>query len=337
MREALFYKKTEHHEVQCGLCPHYCRIKEKQRGICGVRENIDGVLQSLVYGKVVASHVDPIEKKPLFHFLPGSYSFSIATAGCNFRCDFCQNWQISMAPREYKIIPGENWNPEEVVAEAVERECQSISYTYTEPTVYFEFALDCAKLARARGLKNVFVTNGFTSPEAVRLVAPFLDAANIDLKSFREEYYRKICGGSLAPVIASIKLIKELGIWIELTTLVIPGLNDSAQELQGIAEFIKNELGEGVPWHVSAFFPTHKMLDRLPTPEETLVRAREIGLTAGLQHVYCGNLLVPEAANTYCGHCGKTVITRSGHRVTSSEIKDGQCAFCGHNLPGVFR
>lgn len=336
MKEAFFYHKLDDLKVHCELCPHNCQINDGKTGICGVRENQKGVLYSLVYGKVVSSHVDPIEKKPLFHFLPGSYSYSIATAGCNLRCDFCQNWEISQMPREQHVIPGENMTPEEVVQAALENDCASISYTYTEPTIYFEFAYDCAKLAKEKGLKNIFVTNGFMSLPVVEMIAPCLNAANVDLKSFRDEYYRKICGGRLQPVLEAIKLVKKLNIWVELTTLVIPGLNDSNEELSDIANFIKSELGEDVPWHVSAFHPTYKMLDRPRTPAETLIRAREIGIKAGLKYVYCGNIPIPGSEDTFCGKCRKQLITRSVFTVLDNKLKDGKCFNCGEKASGIW-
>ena len=335
-REALFYKKTEKSNVQCLLCPHNCLIADGKRGLCGVRENQKGTLYSLVYGKVISSAVDPIEKKPLFHFLPGSFSYSIATVGCNLRCDFCQNWAISQVSREQHEILGENMTPEEVVRAALENECRSISYTYTEPTIYFEFAYDCAKLAKEKGLKNIFVTNGYISLPAVEMIAPYLDAANVDLKSFRDEYYRKICGGRLQPVLDAVKLMKKHKIWIELTTLVIPGLNDSNEELSEIASFIKNELGDDVPWHVSAFYPTYKMLDRPRTPAETLIRAREIGLKAGLKFVYCGNIPIPGSEDTFCNKCKRPLIVRSGFSVLDNKLKDGKCNNCGEKVAGIW-
>ncbi|MFA5112787.1 MAG: AmmeMemoRadiSam system radical SAM enzyme [Candidatus Margulisiibacteriota bacterium] len=344
MKEAAFYQQLNYDKVQCSLCPHNCTIAAGQRGVCGVRENQQGKLYSLVYGKVISSAIDPIEKKPLFHFLPGSFSYSIATAGCNFRCDFCQNWQISMMGKGAKGaeglggkgMPGMEQLPYQVVAAALENECRSISYTYTEPTIYFEFAYDCAKLAREKGVKNVFVTNGYMNPPVAEQIAPYLDAANIDLKSFREEFYQKVCGGRLAPVLQTIKLLKQRKVWIELTTLVIPGLNDTVEELTELAGFIKNEVGADTPWHVSAFRPTYKMADRPPTPPESLLRAREIGLKAGLKYVYTGNVLVPGAEDTYCGQCRQPLIVRSGFTVKDNQLKSGRCPKCDAAADGVW-
>lgn len=290
MKEAWFYKKQDNQKVKCSLCPHHCLIAPGKRGICGVRENQNGTLMSLVYGKIISQHVDPIEKKPLYHFLPGSHAYSIATMGCNLRCLFCQNWEISQVNHENYQIIGQDETPDSIVRNALETKCQSIAYTYTEPTIFYEFAYDCSVLARAKGLKNIFVTNGFIDPEPLEKISPYLDAANVDLKSFNEKTYHEVCGARLQPVLDTLKLMKKLNIWIEVTTLVIPELNDSDKELSSIANFILKELGEGVPWHVSAFHPTYKMLHRPRTPVSTIMRAREIGLKVGLQHVHPGNI-----------------------------------------------
>jgi pyruvate formate lyase activating enzyme len=337
MKEALFYQKLADLKVRCELCPHNCLIADGKRGICGVRENKEGTLYSLVYGKVVSSHVDPIEKKPLFHFLPGSYSYSIATVGCNFKCLFCQNFEISQVDKEYPTIYGHDMTPGEVVSAALERECHSISYTYTEPTIFFEFAYDCAKLAREKGLKNNFVTNGYANIPPLEMIKPYLDAANVDLKSFREDFYHKICGARLAPVLETLKWMKSNNIWVEVTTLVIPGLNDSKEELTGIANFIKNDLGADTPWHVSAFYPTYKMLDRPRTPPETLMTVREIGIKAGLKYVYCGNIPIPGAEDTYCPKCKTNLIQRSVFTVLKNELKGGKCGVCGESISGIFQ
>lgn len=339
MKEALFYQKSDAQKVKCQLCPHFCAIAEGARGLCGVRENRLGALYSLVYGKVVAESIDPIEKKPLFHFLPGSISYSLSTVGCNFHCDFCQNYGLSQVREstgdEVRGM-GRDRTPGQIVSAALEGRCRSISCTYTEPTIYFEFAYDCMSAARARGLKNVFVSNGYMNPPVAEMAAPYLDADNIDLKSFREETYRKVCGGRLAPVLETLKLMKKLGVWVEVTTLVIPGLNDSKEELSEMARFIKNELGADTPWHVSAFRPTYKMMDRPRTPAESLVKAREIGLSEGLQFVYSGNLAIPGAEDTYCPKCRQPVIKRSGFAVLENRVKDGKCGLCNEKIAGVW-
>ncbi|MGD8543933.1 MAG: AmmeMemoRadiSam system radical SAM enzyme [Candidatus Bathyarchaeota archaeon] len=335
MKEAMFYEKLDGNVVKCNLCSHRCgRITNSKRGICGVRENRDGTLYSLVYGKAVARAVDPIEKKPLFHFLSGSKAYSIATVGCNFRCGNCQNFEISQMPRERNVIIGEDVTPEEIVATAKRYECESIAYTYTEPTIFFEYAYDTAKLASKEGIKNVFVTNGYITEEALIEIKPYLDAANIDLKSFSDDFYRKNCGARLSPVLDSIKLHKSLGIWIEITTLIIPTLNDSEENLRKIAEFIKN-VGEEIPWHISRFHPTYQLLDLPRTPIATLHKAREIGLEVGLRYVYEGNVPSEIGENTYCYNCGKPLIHRHGYVILENKIKDSECSYCGTKIDGV--
>ena len=272
------------------MCRFHCLIAEGRRGICGVRENREGVLISLVYGKSIAEHIDPIEKKPLFHYLPGSKSYSIATVGCNFHCLHCQNAEISQWPHNHPDIPGRPLPPAEIVRQAKLAGCQSISYTYTEPTIFYEYAFDTATLAHGEGLGNVFVSNGYTTTAALEKIAPVLDAVNVDLKGFSEKFYREVTGASLAGVLDTLRDYRRLGIWLEVTTLIIPGLNDSDADLSGIARFIAEELGPLVPWHVTAFYPTYRMLDRPPTPIATLRRARQIGMDAGLKHVYVGNV-----------------------------------------------
>jgi pyruvate formate lyase activating enzyme len=335
MKQAMFQEARDGGKVQCSLCSHRCLIPPGHRGICAVRENRNGVLYSLVYDKLIARNIDPIEKKPLFHFLPGSQSFSIATPGCNFRCKHCQNADISQLPRDHDgLIMGEAMAPELIVAAAQRSRCASISYTYTEPTIFFELAYDTAKLASAAGIRNVFVTNGYITPEALREIRPYLHAANIDLKGFTDDFYRTICGARLQPVLDSIRLYHEIGIWIEVTTLVIPDHNDGENELRGIAEFIRS-VDRDIPWHVSRFHPTYKLTDKPRTPVKTLTRAREIGLEAGLRHVYEGN--VPgEGEDTVCGKCGKTVLKRFGFTVEQNNVRAGVCRFCGAAIAGVW-
>jgi len=334
MKEAMFYEKLGDEVVKCNLCSHRCRITDSKRGICGVRENRNGTLYSLVYGKVVARAVDPIEKKPFFHFLPGSRAYSIATVGCNFRCGNCQNFEISQMPKDRNLILGQDVSPEEIVAAAKRNNCESIAYTYTEPTIFFEYAYDIAKLARKEGIKNVFVTNGYITEEALVEIKPYLDAANIDLKGFSEDFYHKNCGARLNPVLDSIRLHKSLGIWIEITTLIIPTLNDSEEELRKIAGFIK-EVGEEIPWHISQFYPMYKLLDLPPIPIATLRRAREIGLEVGLRYVYEGNVPGEAGENTYCYKCGKMLIRRYGYQILENKIKNSACSYCGTKIDGV--
>jgi len=331
MKEASWYKKLSEERVRCDLCNHHCLIDNGKRGICGARENKNGILSSLVYGKIIASNVDPIEKKPLFHFYPGSYSMSIATVGCNFKCAHCQNSDISQMPAENKRIIGQEAPPEAIVRAAEQNDCASISYTYTEPTIFMEYAVDVAKIAKDRGLKNVYVTNGYMTEEVLNDVYPYMDAANVDLKGFTEEHYQKICGARLKPVLESIKLMKKLGVWVEVTTLLIPTVNDSEDDLRGIAEFILS-IGAETPWHVSRFYPTYKMLDVPSTPVRSVVKAREIGLDVGLRYVYTGNIPGDNGESTFCYNCGKTLIQRYGYSISEINIKDSKCAFCDADI-----
>lgn len=335
MQEALLYEKLAHKAVHCFLCAHQCRIQDKAFGFCGVRQNIDGSLFTHVYGKIIASHVDPIEKKPLYHFLPGSSSFSIATIGCNFHCGFCQNWQISQANVRAGAAAGaKEVLAEEVVQAAVKNKCQSISYTYTEPTIFFEYALDVAKKAKEQGLRNNFVTNGFMTKECLEMIKPYLDAANVDLKSFSDESYKRVCQGRLQPVLDSIASMKKMGIWVEATTLVVPGFNDSEAELKSIARFLAG-VDVNIPWHISRFHPDYQFDDRSSTPEETLRLAEGLGHKAGLAYVYVGNVY-GWGNDTYCHHCNKLLVKREVFSVQANHIAQGICAFCGEPIPGVF-
>jgi pyruvate formate lyase activating enzyme len=334
MKEAMLYEGLEDQRVQCHLCAHRCVIKEQKRGICGVRENQGGRLQTLVYGRAIARNVDPVEKKPLFHFQPGSRTYSIATVGCNLRCVFCQNADISQMPREVKRIMGEELPPEQVVSSARGSRCASVSYTYTEPTIFFEYAYESAKLAHAAGLKNIFVSNGYMTSEALDAIHPYLDAANIDLKAFSDEFYKEQCGAKLEPVLASLKKLKDMGVWLEVTTLVIPSLNDSEAELSEIAHFIK-DLGPETPWHVSRFHPSFRLRNLSSTPVSTLRRAREIGLEAGLHYVYTGNVPGDQGENTLCHNCNRVLIDRYGFATGHYAILKGRCPDCDTPVAGV--
>jgi pyruvate formate lyase activating enzyme len=334
MKEAMFYEKLDEKKVKCFLCAHHCQIKDGKRGICYVRKNMDGTLYSLVYGKVISMHIDPIEKKPLFHFLPASTSFSIATVGCNFRCEHCQNFEISQYPKEHADIRGQSVTPEDVVEAAAKNGCESISYTYTEPTIFFEFAYDCAKLARQKGIKNVFVSNGYTSPEATRVIAPYLDGNNIDLKG-NDDFYKKLCGARVGPVKETIRLMKELGVWVEVTTLIVPDYNDSEEDLREIAGFIAS-VSPSIPWHVTQFYPTHKLTDKPRTPVKTLRRAREIGAQAGLKYVYEGNVPGEGGENTYCPKCRELLIGRFGFSINEIRVREAKCPKCGAAIEGVW-
>lgn len=334
--EAYLYKKIEDQKVRCALCTHRCVIKDGRRGICKVRENQDGRLQTLVYGKLIAQHVDPIEKKPLFHLYPGSLSYSVATVGCNFKCLFCQNADIAQMPEDNKgLIMGSTVTPEAVVADALRKGCKSIAYTYTEPTVYFEFAYETARLARKKGLCNVFVTNGYMSEEALEMIGPYLDGANVDLKAFSNEFYKKNCGARLAPVKETLVRMKKQGILVEVTTLLIPDLNTHVKELGSLANFLVNELGPDTPWHISRFHPTYKLMDKPSTPVDVLMTARQIGLNAGLKYVYTGNIPGQPGEQTLCHQCGEVLIDRWGFTVQKNRIRNGCCPFCKTLIDGV--
>ena len=333
MKEALLYKKLKDRKVQCQNCGHYCFIFPEKRGICGVRENIDGKLYSLNYGKAIALNIDPIEKKPFFHFLPGSHSLSIATVGCNFSCLNCQNWDISQGFKKKKEVPGERILPKNIIELAKKNKVPSISYTYTEPAIFSEYALDTMKLAKKQGLRNNWVTNSFWSKELFGLISPYLDAANIDLKSFSDEFYAKNCGGRLQPVLDTAKRLKEKKIWVEITTLVIPTLSDSEEMFKDIANFIKKELGAETPWHVSQFSGAISWkLQGLPsTSVETLQKAWKIGKEAGLKYVYTGNVPGVPSEDTFCPKCGALAIDRTNYTIHRHD-KKGKCLKCRNDL-----
>lgn len=334
--EALLYDKTEDTTVKCNLCNHRCVIKDGKRGICNVRENRSGTLETLVYDKVIAAHVDPIEKKPLFHFHPGTLALSLGTVGCNFRCRFCQNADIAqMATDHDGRIEGRSYTPLQLVDAAEHEGCRSIAYTYTEPTIFFELALNTAKLAHDRKIKNIFVTNGYMTPEALDMVSPYLDAANVDLKAFTDDFYKKMCSARIEPVKETLRLMKQRGIFVEVTTLLIPGLNDDPDELSALARFIADDLGDDTPWHVSRFHPTYRLTDRGATPIATLNRAWEIGIAAGLKYVYTGNVPGQASESTYCYQCKAPLILRHGFHVAENRVTDNRCPECGAVVYGV--
>ena len=336
MKEAFLYDKLDGLRVRCNLCAHFCVIKDGQRGRCGVRENREGTLFSLVYGRPIALNVDPIEKKPLFHFLPGSLSYSLATVGCNLTCLHCQNSDISQMPVDLGRIAGSRAQPGEIVRDALERGCASISYTYTEPTVFAEYVCDISEMARQEGIKNVLVTNGFMSPQAVAQLGPLIDGANVDLKAFSESFYKKICGARLRPVLESILGLREQGVFIELTTLLIPGANDSEKELTELAEWVASGPGLDTPWHISRFHPTYRLTDRGPTPASSLKTAFRIGREAGLKYIYLGNVPGQGGEDTLCPSCGAGLINRQGFTVLQNNLDNGTCPQCGLTVPGVF-
>lgn len=321
--------------VRCHLCRFFCRIAPGRRGHCGVRENRQGTLVSLVYGRVVAEQVDPIEKKPLYHVLPGSLSYSIATIGCNFRCRHCQNHHIAHPPYPASALQGPRLPPATVVERALRSGCRSIAYTYTEPTIAWEYVMDVAALAHERGLLNLLVTNGYVAEAPLRDAVGLIDAANVDLKGFTEDFYRRVAGARLAPVLESLRLYRELGIWIEVTTLVIPGENDDPAELEHLAGFIVDELGPEVPWHLSAFHPAHQMRDHPPTPLATLQRAQEIGHDRGLRHIYLGNVRTAEGRDSHCAGCGALLVSRARYQGEPVGLAKGACVHCGRVFSGL--
>ena len=334
MQEASLYIREKEGRISCSLCHHHCQINPGKRGRCGVRENRDGRLYSLVYGRLIAEHVDPVEKKSFYHFLPSSRSYSIATVGCNFSCQHCQNYQISRYPHMHQgEIAGGRYTPQEVVRAAEQAGCQSISYTYVEPSIFYEFARDCMELAHERGLANLFVSNGYMTAECCQELAPFLDGINIDIKAFTEDFYHKICKASLQPVLDTVCLLRESGVWVEVTTLIIPGLNDTPDELAALASFI-HSVDPAIPWHVTGFHPKYKMMDRAPTSIESLRMARQIGLDAGLRFVYQGNVHSGTGENTVCPSCDTELITRTGFIVQNNRLKDGKCPGCQEPLEG---
>ncbi|HLE28768.1 MAG TPA: AmmeMemoRadiSam system radical SAM enzyme [Anaerolineales bacterium] len=333
MKEAALYEKLADNRVRCHLCAHRCVITDGKKGVCQVRENRGGTLYTLVYGRTISQNVDPVEKKPLYHFYPGSSAYSIATPGCNFHCPWCQNWEISQMPREQHLIAGREATPEQIVADAVRTGSRSLAYTYTEPTIFFEYAYDTARLAQAAGLANIFVTNGYMTGEMLETFHPYLDAANVDLKAFREKTYHRCVGAGLRPILDNMKTMKRLDIWLEVTTLIVPGINDDPAELRDAARFVAQELGVDTPWHISRFFPGYTMTDRPPTPIATLQQAREVGLAEGLHYVYLGN--VADESNTLCHRCGRLLIRRRGYWIAENDVRDGRCFACGALVAGV--
>jgi len=333
MKQALYYKKLNNDMVKCELCPWLCNIQPDKRGSCGVRQNMNGKLVSLVYARPCAVHVDPIEKKPLYHFLPGARAFSIATIGCNFFCGFCQNWQISKADAGNIDKRYEELMPEKVIELCKENSCNIISYTYTEPTIFYEYMLDIAKLARKQGIKNTMVSNGYINEEPLKELCKVMDGANIDLKAFTNEFYQKVCKGKLEPVLNTLKILKKEGVWIEVTNLVVPGLNDDFKKIEEMCKWISENLGRNVPIHFSRFHPDYKMSDKEPTPIETLEKAKKIA-EKYLNYVYLGN--IGAESNTLCPKCKAVVIQRSFFGDSKNKTKKGKCPECSHKIAGVW-
>jgi len=334
MKEALYYRKLKDKKVQCNLCPHFCVIENGEVGKCRVRQNVDGRLMSLVYGRPCSIAIDPIEKKPFYHFMPGQTALGIATAGCNFSCLNCQNADISQA--EPENVPSQKISALEVIHKAKKFDTKIISYTYTEPTIFYEYMFDIARLARKQKIKNTAVTNGFINELPLKKICKLLDGINVDLKSIDDKFYKKVCGGRVNPVLESLKIIKQEGVWMEITNLIIPGLNDDLYSIRKLISWIINNLGYDVPIHFTAFFPTYKLLNTSPTPMNILKKARKIALNAGANYVYTGNIHDDEGNNTYCPNCKKPIIIRDGYKVVQNKLKKGKCG-CGGTVAGVWR
>lgn len=332
--EARFYQKLPNKKIKCKLCPRECTVGDRERGYCGVRENRNGVYYTLVHSRVCAAHVDPVEKKPLFHYLPGSLAFSLATAGCNVNCKFCQNWDISQARPEQ--VPAEYTPPKRIAELAAQWRCPSIAYTYSEPVVFSEFVMDAADAGHEAGIRSVVVSNGYIQDEALRATYGKMDAVKIDLKAFSDSYYQKVVTGELKPVLDTLVTLRQMGKWTEIVYLVVPTLNDGDSELRGLARWIKEHLGVDVPLHFTQFHPDY-LLKNLPiTPVSTLERAREMALAEGLHFVYIGNVPGHPAENTYCPQCRQVLVERTGFEVRKMLIRKGACPYCKHSIPGIW-
>ena len=320
--------------IECDLCPRHCRLKEGQRGNCRVRIHLDGMLKTLVYGNPCAVHVDPIEKKPLYHVLPESKSFSIATAGCNLHCKYCQNWQISQRPPEetYNI----NLPPQQVIVQAKKYQCRSIAYTYSDPIIFYEYTFDTAILAHKQNLLNCMITAGYIENKPLLELCPVIDAANVDLKGITEEFYQNMSSAHLAPVLETLKTMKKNGVWVEITNLVIPSWNDNSEDIHNLCQWIIDHLGPDTPLHFSRFWPLHLLKNLPPTPVSTLTRAWEIAKNLGLYYVYIGNVPAHEGNNTYCPHDQALLIERVGYKILTNNIRQGKCRFCGTQIPGIW-
>jgi len=334
MKQALHYQKLKNKLVNCNLCPTNCIIKPDNFGNCGARKNIDGILYSLTYAKPVSIAIDPIEKKPLYHFLPGTKALSIGTLGCNLHCLHCQNYDISQSKADE--FQGKEVQPKEIVKAAISNNCSSIAYTYNEPTIFYEFVLETAKLAKKQGIKNTMVTNAYINKEPLKELYPLIDAANIDLKSLDENFYLKVCKAKLKPILEAIKEIKKTETHIELTNLLIPGYNDKPKQIEKLVNWVKNNLGTTTPLHFSAFYPTYKLLDTPPTPPSTLLKAKEIAKKQGLKYIYLGNTNLPDSGTTHCPKCKKQLIERTQFQVIKNKIKDNSCPFCDEKIDGIF-
>lgn len=335
LKEAMFYEKAPDNAVKCNLCPKNCLIPEGKYGFCRARKNIAGTLYSMGYGKPCSVAIDPMEKKPLFHYLPGSRTFSIASAGCNLRCLFCQNWQISQCSPEQTT--NFDLSPEQIVKLAKEKNCPVIAYTYSEPVNFYEFMLDTAMIARKNGIKNIMHSAGYINKEPLEKLLPFIDAVNIDLKGFSQDYYKNVCGADIESILQTLKTIKKHGTWLEITTLLVPGYNDSPDEIRKLCTWIKNNLGPDTPLHFSRFYPTYKLVHITSTPYQTLENAYKIAKECGLRYVYIGNVYDNPYEDTYCWKCGKIVIDRKGFEIIANNIRNGKCRYCGAKIAGIWQ
>ncbi len=331
MSEAILYKKLDKHLVQCEICAHQCIIAPNKKGLCGVRENQSGQLKTLNYEAVVALNIDPIEKKPLFHFLPGTLSLSLGTQGCNFSCQHCQNYEISQGIKNNQSVLEQKISSQQIINLVQENNLPSLAYTYTEPSIFLEYALEIMKKAQKKGIKNIWVSNGYFTKKTFKTISPYLDAINVDLKFFDDSLYQKICGGKLKPILENLKRIQKSNIWLEITTLLIPGYTDQNNQLEKIAQFIKKELSSEIPWHVSCFTPSYKMKKVPPTPPELIYQAIEIGKKQGLKYVYAGNLPGDNKENTYCPACQTLIIKRTGYEIKRQD-QNGYCPQCGEKI-----
>ncbi len=334
VKEARYYKKLKELKVECQLCPKECSVADLERGYCGCRENRGGTYYTLVYSRPCALHVDPIEKKPLFHYLPGTKAFSLATVGCNMECKFCQNWNISQfRPEQVKAyyVP-----PQKVVELSKKYECPTIAYTYSEPVVFYEYMYDIAALAKSKKIGSVIISNGYIQPEPLKALCQQLTGVKIDLKAFTEKFYKEYCSGELKPVLDTLVLLKKIGIWFEIVVLLIPNLNDEPSEIDQMTKWIKTELGPDVPVHFTRYYPTYKITNIPPTPVKTLERAQEIAKKNGLHYAYVGNVPGHPGEHTYCPKCGKKVIERTGFKILQNNINQGRCTFCKEEIAGVW-
>jgi pyruvate formate lyase activating enzyme len=334
LKEVMFYKRLDDLRIECGICPKECKIADRERGYCGNKENRKGNYYTLVYSQACAVHNDPIEKKPLFHYLPGTNAFSIAAAGCNFECKFCQNWQIAQFRPEQ--VDSYTLTPEQVVKLAKDQGSPTIAYTYSEPVVFYEYMYDTAKLGRYQGIGSVMISNGYIKEEPLVELCKYLTAVKIDLKAFTEKFYKETCSGELKPVLETLERLKKIGIWYEIVVLIVPTLNDSEKELREMSRWIRARLGSDVPVHFTRFHPMYKIKNLPPTPVSTLERARKIALEEGIHYVYIGNVPGHEGEHTYCPNCHKAVIKRMGFLIIENRLKAGKCSFCNYSIPGVW-